>query len=164
MNPFVVVPCSAAKAPGSGLPARDRYVGSFHRLAMAAALRITEPQWVRIASAHYGLLHLDDLTEPYDVRLDALSAPQARRWRSRVETAACDMWVAGLHGRLGGLGPFLGRPGAPLVLFTPAAYTDALLAAHPYFGRHAVRPLPFEGCRGIGEMRHVLTTYRWAAA
>jgi hypothetical protein len=163
MTPYVVIPCSARKAEGAHLPAGARYTGSFHRYAMGTALAITEPENILIASARYGLLRLDDDTEPYDLTMDAQSVDEARLWRVRMDNAACDLWVAGRHGRVGNT-PVMGRPGAPLILFTPAVYTERILAAHPYFERHAVRPLPFEGCRGIGDMRHVLANYEWNEA
>lgn len=159
MTPWVVVPCSGAKAPGDHLPARDRYTGSFHKAAMAAALRITEPANVLIASARYGLLDLEADTEPYDLRLDSLSREGRRRWEGKIQTAACDLWGGVYVVRTAaGWARRQGRPGAPIVLFTPRLYTEQICTA-PLIARHAVRPL--DGCRGIGAMRHVLATYQW---
>jgi hypothetical protein len=152
--PYVIVPCSAAKAPGAHLRAVQRYTGSFYRLAMATALNLTEPAFIRIASARYGLLTVEDDTEPYDLRLDRLGRDDLRTLWSRAHGAACDMW--------GAQSP-TGRPGAPVLLLTPRFYTEQLLTV-PLVRRNAVTPLPFADCGGIGEMRHVLTTYTWPPA
>lgn len=155
-DPFVVVPCSGSKAAGDHLPARDRYVGSFHRLALRAALAIAAPDHVRIASGRYGLLRLDDDTELYDQPLAELTVDEARLWRTRVQIAAGDIWNPWCT-----LDPAVGfsvlRPDAPKVhLLTPALYSDRLREASHFIAKCAV--LPFAGCSGVGAMRHVLAT------
>lgn len=163
MKPWVVVPCSGAKADDARLPAGERYTGSFHRAAMVAARRITEDdRLILIASARYGLIALDEVTEPYDRRLDALGHDDLRQWLGWVQCDAGSRWTAGRYAvrTMNGIRPRAGRPGAPVILFTPAFYTEKLLTI-PLIARHAVRPLPFEGCGGIGEMRHVLSTYTY---
>lgn len=164
-EPWVIVPCSGAKADGAHLPARARYTGSFHAAAMAAALRITRPDYVLVASARYGLLDLDADTEPYDLRLDRLAAEGLRQWHHRVQADVGGLWSVGRYAvrTADGWVGRPGRPGAPVVLFTPRFYTEQLLAI-PLIRRHAVLPLPFEGCAGIGEMRHVLSTFAWPPA
>lgn len=154
--PYVIVPCSGAKADGEHLPARERYTGSLHRLALRAALALTDEDHVRIASARYGLLRLNDDTEPYDLRLDAQTVAEARLWRTRVQIAAGDIWNSWCA-----LDPAVGfstlRTDAPrAVLLTPTLYSLRLYEASHFIARVASRPL--EGCTGIGEMRHVLAT------
>ncbi len=147
--PYVVVPCSGAKAPGKLLPAVDRYTGQLYRAALAAARRIAEDRFIRIASAKYGLCALDHPTEPYDLRLDDLSAGPLRQWQSWVQGEACSLWAEWSTA---------GRPGAPIILFVPKFYAEQLMTA-PLLAHNAV--LPFLGCAGIGEMRHVLKVYEW---
>lgn len=147
--PYVIIPCSGAKAPGACLPAVDRYTGSLYRAALATARRLTEDRFIRIASARYGLCTLDKLTEPYDRRLDALGKDDLRQWQSWIQGDACSMWADWSS---------FGRPGAPVILFVPKFYAEQLMTA-PLLAANAHRP--FEGCAGIGEMRHVLATYEW---
>lgn len=147
--PYVVIPCSGAKATGDVLPAVERYTGAMFRAALAAARRLTEDRFIRIASARYGLVSLDHPTQHYDRRLDALGRDDLRQWRSWVQCEACGMWAEWTTN---------GRPGAPVILFVPKFYAEQLKTA-PLLAGAAVEP--FADCGGIGEMRHVLKTYEW---
>lgn len=146
---WVVVPCSGAKALGERLSARERYTGSLHRLAMQAGLALTAPERVRILSARYGLLRLDDPTAPYDVELGKLSRDDHRALCSKVHCEACSMyWEDGK------------QPGyvmAPVVALVPRAYLDVLRRS-PLLDRALVAPLA--DCDGIGRMRQRLAAIR----
>ena len=89
--PLVVIPCGGRKLDHAA-PARDLYVGSYFRSALAAALAITTPDRVRILSARYGFLGLDELVEPYELRIDAPGAVDASELAGTAddELAAAD--------------------------------------------------------------------------
>ena len=72
-RPLVVIPCGGAKADHPA-PARELYVGGYFRAALGAALALTSPDRIRILSARYGWLALDDEVAPYDQRIDAPGA------------------------------------------------------------------------------------------
>lgn len=143
MTAFVVVPCSAGKRPELSLPARERYTGTLHRLAMAAALALVDEDRVRIASAKYGLLCLDDLTVPYDLRIEALDRHDRLAWRSKMHCDACRMHKV--------------DPDAEVIALVPALYVEAMRWS-PMLARKIVDPLA--GCGGIGGMRHRLAVIR----
>ncbi|MDH6284598.1 DUF6884 domain-containing protein [Prescottella agglutinans] len=67
-RPLVVIPCGGAKAPHRS-PAGLLYTSGVHRLAQRAARTLTGPESIRILSAKHGLLTLDELVDPYDLRL-----------------------------------------------------------------------------------------------
>ena len=71
--PLVIVPCGGAKL-NRPAQAGEMYVGQYHRACRAYALVLTggNATWVLILSAKYGLLRLDDLVEPYDLRMGRL--------------------------------------------------------------------------------------------
>lgn len=141
--PYVVVPCSGRKAHGALLPARERYTGTLHRLAMAAARTITVEDRILILSARYGLLHLEDLTEPYDQALQTLPREELQATAARDHAAAC-----GLH---------WADPDASVVALVPNSY-QRVLDQSPLLARKLISPLM--GCRGIGEMRGRLSRLR----
>lgn len=145
-TPWVIVPCSGSKRPEPVLPARERYTGPLHKLAMRAALTLTTPDRVRIQSARYGLLELDDRTVPYDMEASKLNADDARAFRSKAHCDACSMYWK--DGR---------RPGyemEPVIALVPVAYLE-VLEWSPLLNRALVRPLA--GCGGIGVMRQRLS-------
>lgn len=144
--PFVFVPCSGSKADGDELPAVERYTGTLHRLAMRAALAITDEQHVLIVSAFYGLLKLDDMTKPYDARIDGLNFDDARALRGRVQAGVARMFL------VDGFDPL----DSALVSLCPRPYTELLLTAPAIEQAGIVRPL--DDCGGIGGMRSVLST------
>src|SRR4051794_33494445 len=73
---LVVISCGSRKL---NRPARaaDMYTGSYHRACRktAEALR---PDRILVLSAHYGLLDLDDIIEPYDTPHGAAGAVTAQ--------------------------------------------------------------------------------------
>jgi hypothetical protein len=69
---YFVVPCGAAKLPHAAAAA-DLYTGAHFRYVLEAvcveAALTDAPAVVLILSAKYGLLPLDQVIEPYDVRM-----------------------------------------------------------------------------------------------
>ncbi|MBC7299820.1 DUF6884 domain-containing protein [Nocardia salmonicida] len=65
--------CSKQKAP-QPLPAFELYQGPFTQLCLRAARTHVGDSHIRILSAAHGLLRLDEVVEPYDVRLTEASA------------------------------------------------------------------------------------------
>lgn len=130
---YVIIPCSGAKLDRSA-PARQLYTGSLFRLALAAALNLTDAELVRVLSARHGLVGLDTELAPYDVRMGergSVTVDQLRRQADELTPAP-----------------------ALVVLLTPAAYTAPALAVWP------AAVVPLVGARGIGEMRGRLARIR----
>lgn len=136
-----VVPCGAAKLSHAA-PARDLYTSKHFQLALAAAeaeaAAYDGPAEVLILSGKHGLLSLDTMVEPYDVRMgdpgsvsvDTITAQaRARGWDDLAERAP------DVYG------------------FLPNRYFEALDAA--------LRPLfvwatqVYEATSGLGDQRHV---------
>lgn len=70
MTTAYVVPCGAAKLDREA-PARDLYTSDhFRRQLRAAELACEEGDVVLVLSALYGLVELDEVLEPYDLRMD----------------------------------------------------------------------------------------------
>lgn len=65
---WFVIPCGAEKLDRPAA-ARDLYVGSSFRLALAAALTQVDEAHVLILSAKHGLLALDTIVAPYDMKM-----------------------------------------------------------------------------------------------
>ena len=65
---FVIIPCGGAKQEAPA-PARDLYIGSMYRDQLATALTMTTPENIRILSAKHGLISLDTIVEPYDLKM-----------------------------------------------------------------------------------------------
>lgn len=129
-NMIVVVPCSGSKLEHPA-PARELYTGSLFRLALRAARRLVDDDWIRILSARHGLVELERELEPYDTTwgdddaIDALDLHrQVRRHRLELEPSF-------------------------FVSLCPGAYTGWLRSCVP--GDKLLTPL--DGSRGIGEMR-----------
>ena len=76
-----LIPCSKSKmkAPAK---ARKLYTGAFFR----KILRFSQEHYshVYILSAKYGLLDLDQIIEPYELRLDSLPIAQRKEWAKMV--------------------------------------------------------------------------------
>ena len=65
-----VSPCAARKrAEPAGLPAGELYVGSYHLACRRAAAALTTPDRILILSALHGLLSLDRVIAPYELRM-----------------------------------------------------------------------------------------------
>lgn len=131
-GPLVVVACGSAKQAVPS-PAGELYTGSYHRACRAAASRLTRPERIRILSAACGLLPLDAVVAPYDVRAGSPGAVDGARLRPQAERQGLvgEPWVVVLGG---------------------SAYAALAREVWP----HAVWPL--SGTRGIGEQLARLAT------
>jgi len=119
----VVIPCGGKKLDEAA-PAGELYVGSYHRAARRAADALGGR--VLILSALHGLVDLDTVLEPYDLRMGQPGsvAPERLAEQAVALGVADSLNVAVLAGK---------------------AYADAASSVWP----HAVRPL--DGTRGMGE-------------
>lgn len=129
-DPLVIVPCGAAKA-AFPRPAGAMYLSGYHRLARRAARALTDDPNVRIVSALHGLLPLDQVIDPYDLRLGQPDSITAEQLEEQAD-----------HQGL------LGHP--DVVILAGRDYTRLALTVWP----HAHTPLA--GTRGIGEQQHRL--------
>ncbi|WP_214514939.1 DUF6884 domain-containing protein [Rhodococcus sp. WY5] len=136
--PLVVVPCGAAKAPCAA-PAGELYRGSYHRLCLRAAKALTSPDFIRILSAKHGLLALDTVVEPYDLRLG----------KPGSITAEDLVAQAGQQGLLGH---------REVAILAGRDYTRIARAVWPQASA------PLSGTRGIGEQQHRLLKIAAGAA
>ena len=67
---MVIVPCGLRKRHGvEAVPAGALYLGTYHRLCQQAARRLTPLDNIRILSGLHGLLDLDTVIAPYEMRL-----------------------------------------------------------------------------------------------
>ena len=64
-RPVVLVPCSAGKL-ARPVEAQQLYTGQHHRLAVRAALAVTDPGRVLIVSGRHSLVPLHRRLEPYE--------------------------------------------------------------------------------------------------
>ena len=136
----LIIPCGGAKA-SEPKPARDLYTGSMFRHTLAAVLAVAGwcqargiPSRILILSAKHGLIGLDEVLAPYDLKMgdpgSVAAAALARQAR-----------------QLGMI------PGEPVCAFLPRPYLARL--------REALRDLgmtvqdKYAGARGIGEQRRV---------
>jgi hypothetical protein len=133
-----VVPCGAAKLDHAA-PAAELYTGAHFRYVLNAALELADGDRsrVRIISALHGLLELDTVVAPYDVKM-------GDRNSIAVWTVADQLDELHQH------------TDVHVVALTPNAYSDKLAAAVrgagvPMSGVRLTQA--FAGCRGIGEQR-----------
>lgn len=140
-----VVPCGAAKLDHAA-PARELYTGSHFRNTLAAAeqLAAEEDGTVLILSALYGLVELDTVLEPYDVRMTDADSITAQDLRNGAVELGLDELDPELYAML------------------PAAYYDRLAEAlAPLY----VFPADvFEAAPGIGYQRGAIRCARDLAA
>lgn len=96
----VVVSCGGRKADGPAV-AGELYTGSYHRAMRRAADALTRDGGrVLILSARYGLVELDELLAPYELRLGDAGAVSAERVREQAEAlGVADEAVTVLGGR-----------------------------------------------------------------
>jgi len=133
-GPLVVIPCGGKKADRT-LPAHQLYVGSYFRACLNAALAITPAHRVRVLSARHGLLPLEQLIAPYELRMGQPGAVSVER----VTQQARDQ---GLHDE------------AAVLVLAGRAYAALVRQVWP----HAVDA--FAGTAGIGEQLARLAAYR----
>lgn len=82
---IVVVPCGERKLSRPA-PARDLYIGPYHRACLRAARRLAPDGRIFILSAKHGLLGLGDVIAPYKLRMGdpgCISASAVREQAAR---------------------------------------------------------------------------------
>jgi hypothetical protein len=136
--PLVVVPCSSKKLDRPA-PARDLYVGSYHRAARRTACRFTVPSHVRILSGLHGFVDPGQVLAPYEQRIDQPGAVSMNTLRAQAAELPTYR-TAGQHG------DFDGRELRPIIL-AGAAYAERCLEIWP----DAWWPDPLRNARGIGD-------------
>ncbi|MEK9521443.1 hypothetical protein MIU24_18915 [Streptomyces venezuelae] len=100
-QPLVIIPCGSTKLDHAA-PAADLYVGSYHRACARAAAALTaNGGTVLILSALHGLVPLDRVLDPYEMRMGDKGSvtPDVLREQARalgVDTAANVTILAGL--------------------------------------------------------------------
>lgn len=65
---WVVIPCGADKVDHAS-PAAELYTGQMFTLALAAARSLVNDDHILVLSARHGLVALDTVLEPYDVKM-----------------------------------------------------------------------------------------------
>jgi hypothetical protein len=130
---LVVVPCSALKQDHA-CAAGDMYFGSYHRLCRRAADAL-QPDRVMILSALHGLIPLDQVIEPYDLRI---GDPDCFTDGVRVAQQAEQLGL--LQAR-------------QVVALGGKAYTSIIYSAFGALRQGALVHRPLAGTRGIGEQR-----------
>lgn len=125
---LVIVACSKKKA-SQPLPASEMYQGPFTQLCLRAARTQVGDNNIRKSAAH-GLLRLDDVVEPYDVRLTEASALLAK---ARDQATRHDLL------------------GEQVMAITPKAHTAVVVAVWQDV------TTPLAGAAGIGVQRHRLS-------
>lgn len=129
-EPLVLVPCGSVKAT-SPRAAGDLYTGGYHRLTRRAAAALTTSDSTRIVSALHGLLPLNQVIAPYDLRLGQPGSITAEQLEAQADQQG-----------------LFGHP--DVVILAGRNYTRLALQIWP----HAQTPLA--GTRGIGEQQHRL--------
>jgi hypothetical protein len=125
-----IIPCSATKL-GEAAPARDLYTSVYFRQALAAAE--SQADRVLILSAKHGLLELDEVVAPYELRMGDPGSVGA-------ETLAAQAVALGLDG-------------ADIYGMLPSSYFQPLWEALSSIDTW-VSPV-YEGTGGIGDQKHV---------
>lgn len=128
----VVIPCSGEKAP-EPMPAQDLYTGSMFRHTLTAA-KAEGFGTILILSALHGLVELDQVIEPYDVRMGQPGSVTADTLAAQVEAR-------------------FGEDDVDLYFMLPQAY---LVVADEAFRRsYQYGQVVYEACGGIGDQRRV---------
>lgn len=142
---FLVIPCGADKADAPA-PAAELYVGSMFRMALAAAE--TEAAeigaTVLIFSALHGLVELDTVLAPYDVKMGDPGSVTVEQVAEQAQALGLT-WEARAD-------VYALLPKAYFAVLDAALRTDDVYAAQVY-----------EACGGIGEQRGVCRIVRDAA-
>lgn len=136
-----VIPCGGAKLDRPA-PARELYVGQMFRHTLDNVERLAAideaegrgPARVLILSARYGLIELDQVIEPYDLRMEQRGSVSADTITAQAAALGID-WGAQVYGLLPR--PYLAR-------------LDTALRALDVYVQDV-----YEGCGGIGEQRRV---------
>lgn len=140
MNHYVIIPCGGVKLSHPA-HAYELYIGSMFQDTLRTALTMTDRNNIFILSAKYGLVQLDTVLEPYDLKMGqpgSVSADQVQRDLRKL----IDFSTA-----------------YTLDALLPKAYLKVLEeATSDWVNSH------YEGCRGIGDQKARLAQIRKAAA
>jgi hypothetical protein len=135
---FVIIPCGNSKL-GTAAPASEFYTGSMFQDSLRTARKLFSDDRIYIMSAKHGIVPLDKVLEPYDVKLGMEGSIDAR-------TLADSLDEAGIEGTITSLLPKMYDQ-----LFTEAAAGRFEIDHH------------FEGSRGIGDQKARLAKLRDSA-
>lgn len=99
-RPVAIIPCGQDKLDAPA-PAADLYCGDMFRLALAAARSITEGDdtQILVLSALHGLVTLDQVLAPYDLRMGATGSIDAQTVTLQALTLGID-WGAEVYALL----------------------------------------------------------------
>ncbi|MFK0296330.1 DUF6884 domain-containing protein [Streptomyces sp. NPDC090442] len=130
---LVIIPCSAVKtamAVGSALPAGELYAaGSYHRMCRRAGEALIRCGGeLRVLSAKFGLIALEDRIAPYDLRVGQPGSVDGQQLRRQVQ-------ILGLE------------RAKTVIVLAGRAYAQPVAEVWPAVLR------PLAGTRGIGEQR-----------
>ena len=133
---FVIIPCGGAKLETSA-QAADIYIGSMFSDTLRTARTMTSEENIRILSAKHGLIALDTIVEPYDLKM-------GQKGSVTSETLA------------GQLAEMLPKNETYIIdALLPKKYAEALEdATGDWIVNH------FDGCAGIGYQKQVLKKIR----
>ncbi|WP_413808148.1 DUF6884 domain-containing protein [Streptomyces sp. OE57] len=121
----IVIPCGAAKLPHAAA-AGELYIGSFHRACARAADALARPgTTVLVLSALYGLVTLDRVLDPYDLRMGQPGSVTGDQLRAQARELGMDR-------------------ATEVVVLAGSAYTAAARQVWP------TATAPLEGAGGMG--------------
>jgi hypothetical protein len=135
---FVIIPCGNSKL-STAAPASEFYTGSMFQDSLRTARKLFSDDRIYVMSAKHGIVPLDKVLEPYDVKLGMEGSIDAR-------TLADSLDEAGIEGTITSLLPKMYDQ-----LFTEAAAGRFEIDHH------------FEGSRGIGDQKARLAKLRDSA-
>lgn len=135
---FVIIPCGNTKL-GTSAPASEFYTGSMFQDALRTARKLYTDDRIYVLSAKHGLVTLDQVLEPYDLKLGDPGSIDAG-------VLAKQMDKFGIEGTVTSLMPKMYDK-----LFTEAAGSKVEIDHH------------FEGTRGIGDQKARLSKLRDSA-
>ena len=82
MKKIVLISCVSKKRSLKS-KARDLYISPLFKKNLQYALKL-KPDQIFVLSAKYGLVPLDEVIEPYDLTLNAMSAKEIKDWSAAV--------------------------------------------------------------------------------
>jgi hypothetical protein len=145
MKKLVIIPCGGAKL-SEAAPAAELYIGSMFADTLRTARTMTSDENIRILSAKHGLIKLDEIIEPYDVKMGDAASVSMDELRSQITE---------LHENYS---HFDYR----IHTLLPRRYYEALWAAVHTGKRPAAFKVwnHFDGCAGIGYQKAALKNLR----
>jgi hypothetical protein len=140
MRDLIIIPCGAAKLDHAA-PAAELYTGSMFKDALRTARTIAADEDIRIMSAMHGLVRLDHVIEPYEMKISD---------KNSVTGFRLVMQLVGM------------KHEGNLMCFLPKAYLKRLISAGNAAGCH-VWDL-YADCPGIGYQKARLKAVREKAS